>query len=177
MSPTAFEFLINRMEITPAFRKSSVTLVFDLLDESLKHKAQRRLQESAKVTNCMKGSNVVTDPFLVHVIYLQIALERWINTLRVFNNQLIDHGKALQHEDDTAEEISAISLTERNRVLHSMAAHLHRYTAELHFIGDTVSEILARAPLFTVPTKSAAACAGTVVPAMNLSVEFGLREV
>ncbi|KAF5011000.1 hypothetical protein FDECE_2870 [Fusarium decemcellulare] len=81
--------------------------------------------------------------FHVHLVYLSSATRWWTNALNSVNEQLIVYERRLQSELDNEGTSAEPTLTELNRALHSVAAHLYRYLSELQSMKSIVTDLLA----------------------------------
>ncbi|KAF4471171.1 hypothetical protein FALBO_1914 [Fusarium albosuccineum] len=81
--------------------------------------------------------------FHVHLVYLSSATRWWTNALNSVNEQLIVYERKLQSELDSEGTSAEPTLTELNRALHSVAAHLYRYLSELQSMKSIVTDLLA----------------------------------
>lgn len=78
-----------------------------------------------------------------HLVYLTSAARWWTNALNGINEQLIRDEEHLQSQLDRPDITPASTLTDINRALHSIAAHLHRYSSELRSLQGTVAGLAA----------------------------------
>ncbi|ETS77050.1 hypothetical protein PFICI_10924 [Pestalotiopsis fici W106-1] len=82
----------------------------------------------------------------IHLVYLSSASRWWTNALNSIHEQLIIHELDLQKELDNGDTDGynpAARLTQINRALHSIAAHLHRYLSELKSLEGVVVDLVA----------------------------------
>ncbi|KAF3344836.1 hypothetical protein VdG2_07022 [Verticillium dahliae VDG2] len=79
----------------------------------------------------------------VHLVYLTSATRWWTNSLSSVNEQLIAYERRLQAELDRAGTTPESVLTELNRALHSIAAHLQRYLSELKSLRGIAADLSA----------------------------------
>ncbi|KAM0329961.1 hypothetical protein ACHAQA_004129 [Verticillium albo-atrum] len=77
----------------------------------------------------------------VHLVYLTSATKWWTNSLSSINEQLIAYERRLQVELDREGAAPEQVLTELNRALHSIAAHLQRYLSELKSLRGIVTDL------------------------------------
>ncbi|SPJ71034.1 uncharacterized protein FTOL_00762 [Fusarium torulosum] len=81
--------------------------------------------------------------FRVHLVYLSSATRWWTNVLNSVNEQLIAYEQKLQIEFDTEGGNTEPILTELNKALHSVSAHLQRYLSEIQSLGGIVTDLIA----------------------------------
>jgi hypothetical protein len=81
--------------------------------------------------------------FRVHLVYLSSATRWWTNALNSVNEQLIAYEQKLQIEFDTQGGNTEPILTELNKALHSVSAHLQRYLSEIQSLGGIVTDLIA----------------------------------
>ncbi|KAJ9295775.1 hypothetical protein DTO271G3_5798 [Paecilomyces variotii] len=87
------------------------------IDEVMKHKKNT--------------STEYADGYFIHLVYLSSATRWFRNALNSCNEQLIAYELQLQTELNCEQATPEAVLTDINRALHSIAAHLHRYLSEL----------------------------------------------
>lgn len=109
------------------------------LVEGLQHRVKESMEHNQTV-------NIDGDPFFVHSIYLSSIIRWWQNSLRSFNEQLIEYEKALQNQidkpDDNHDDTTDFN-NEMNKSLHYMSAHLHRFSSEILLLEETTLYIIS----------------------------------
>jgi hypothetical protein len=82
--------------------------------------------------------------YFIDLVYLSSAARWWTNALNSINEQLISYELNLQttHGNDHATPEAA--LTDINKALHSIAAHLHRYLSELKSLQSIAIDLLSQ---------------------------------
>ncbi|RDW72362.1 uncharacterized protein DSM5745_07534 [Aspergillus mulundensis] len=77
----------------------------------------------------------------MHLVYLSSATRWWTNSLNSINEQLIAYEHKLQTELSAQHTTPEAVLTDINRALHAIAAHLHRYLSELQSLQGIVVDL------------------------------------
>ncbi|KAL4868022.1 hypothetical protein BDV12DRAFT_109311 [Aspergillus spectabilis] len=77
----------------------------------------------------------------MHLVYLSSATRWWTNALNSINEQLIAYELKLQTELSAQHTTPEAVLTDINRALHAIAAHLHRYLSELKSLQGIVVDL------------------------------------
>lgn len=103
------------------------------------------LEPKERIAAVLKRHTQTADHFgreyCVHLAFLTSATRWWTNSLNSVNDQLIAYERKLQAELDREETTPEQALTELNRALHSIAAHLQRYLSEFKSLQGIIADL------------------------------------
>ena len=93
-----------------------------------------------RMTEAFEHPSVPYDPMSIHLVFLTTVVRWWNNALHSVNEQLIAYEQRLQEEADD-ESATNTFYDATSKALHAMAAHVHRYGAELDSLQETATEL------------------------------------
>ena len=131
-SRIALYFRYNKVLATTAM------IAINLMDGRWSKSAEEVEVRIKEILNGEDHSHIATDPFFIHLVYLTSLMRWWTNALDSVHEQLITYESQLQDDKAT---LDAATQQNISKELHTMAAHLHRYTSELASIEDTIAAI------------------------------------
>lgn len=97
-------------------------------------------EPQSRVLDALEHPETPVNPMFVHLVFLTTVIRWWNNALHSLGEQLIAYERRLQDEISDANVANSF-YDDTSKALHAIAAHIHRYKAELDSLEETGAEI------------------------------------